>query len=132
MLALEDEETVFCSCAGQHKAAVIGARNICCVYLGRVFPSGCEVCSKKYAKICGFLIMGKSWELKSPTGVGKHNVQHALQRASKQSKNIVFDARYSRMHTNRLKFELRSQTRLIHSIKRLLLIEKSGKVIEIV
>lgn len=83
-------------------------------------------------KSADFLISGKYWELKSPTGAGKHNVQHSLQRAAKQSKNIVFDARFSRIHANRLKSELRSQMRLIHGIKRLLLVEKDGKVVEIV
>lgn len=100
--------------------------------LAEYFRADVKLVARNAQKSADFLITGKYWELKSSTGTGKHNVQHSLQRASKQSKNIVFDARYSRMHASRLKSELRLQMRLIHGIERLLMIEKSGKVIEIV
>lgn len=100
--------------------------------LAEYFQANVEFVARGAQKSADYLISGKYWELKSPTGVGKHNVQHTLQRASRQSKNIIFDARLSKMHASRLKYELRSQMRLIHSISRLLLIEKGGKVVEIV
>lgn len=100
--------------------------------LAEYFRADVKLVMRGMQKSADFMIMGKYWELKSPTGAGKHNVQHSLQRASKQSKNIVFDARRSKIHTNRLKFELHSQMQLIHGIERLLLIEKSGKVVEII
>ena len=33
------------------------------------------------------------WELKSPKGKGKNNIERQLQTGLKQSKNIIFDAR---------------------------------------
>lgn len=100
--------------------------------LTEYFQADVKFVARAAHKTADFLIAGRYWELKSPTGAGKHNVQHSLQRASRQSKNIIFDARYSKIHASRLKFELRAQMRLIHGIKELLLIEKNGKVVEIV
>lgn len=34
-------------------------------------------------------IRGRVWEMKSPTGNGKHTIQHQFSRANKQSKYIV-------------------------------------------
>ena len=48
-----------------------------------------------------FLINNKYWELKSPTGNGKYNLQHALRNAAKQSENIIIDARFSKIHINK-------------------------------
>ena len=78
-----------------------------------------------------FLIDHVFWELKSPTGKGKHNIQHILQDAARQSPNVICDTRYSKMHPSRIRCEVRRQFHVIRSIKRLVLIEKSGKVIEI-
>lgn len=78
-----------------------------------------------------FLIGNRYWELKSPTGDGKYNLQHTLRNAAKQSENIIIDARFSKMHINRLKNELSYQLKRSRNIKRLLLIDKQKNVVEI-
>lgn len=75
-------------------------------------------------------IKGLIWEIKSPIGKGKHNIQHALKYALKQSGYIVFDARRSRIHAARIKSELQRQYAFTPSMKRLLLIQKTGEIIE--
>lgn len=78
-----------------------------------------------------FLIDDVQWELKSPQGAGKNNVQRQLKYASKQSENIIISAKRSKLHINKIKGELAIQFKKTRSIKRLLLIDKTGKVIEI-
>ncbi len=79
-----------------------------------------------------FYAAGLYWELKSPTGTGKYNIQHLLHTAIQQSKNIVVDARFSKMNITRIKRELQYHSKITtKGIKNLLLITKDKKVIEI-
>ena len=78
-----------------------------------------------------FLIDGIIWELKSPTGVGKNNIQRQLQDAHHQSVNVVLDSSRSKMHSVRLKSQATFQFRRMPTLNRLLFISKAGKVIEI-
>ncbi|MBR0482674.1 hypothetical protein IJJ54_00995 [Candidatus Saccharibacteria bacterium] len=78
-----------------------------------------------------FKINGRFWELKSPVGKGKYNLQHALRNASKQSENIILDARLSKIHMTRIINELKRQYKISRGIKRLLVIDKHGSVIDI-
>lgn len=78
-----------------------------------------------------FLCAGLYWELKTPTGTGKYNLQHALRSAAKQSPNVIIDARFSKLHISKIKSELNYQLRRSDNIKRLLLIDKSQKVIDL-
>lgn len=80
-----------------------------------------------------FLIGKNYWELKSPTGTGKYNIQHLLHAAIQQANHIIVDARFSKMHINRVKNELTYHSKVTtKNIKKLLLIDKYGKVIEII
>ncbi len=99
--------------------------------LADYFKSDVEIVDRTNQKTADYLIRKTYWELKSSTGTGKHNIQHALQRAARQSQNIVFDARYSKMRIDRIKSELKYQLVLIHGIKKLLLVDKKGKVLVI-
>ena len=78
-----------------------------------------------------FLIKGKYWKLKTPTGKGKYNIQHALKSASKQAENIIIDARYSKLHITRIKNELRYEFKKVQKIKNILLIDKKKNVLAI-
>ena len=79
-----------------------------------------------------FKIAGIEWELKSPTGTGKNNIEHQLQAALKQSRCIVFDARRSKIHITKIKSELNRQFQLTKNIRRLILIDKNKSVIELI
>lgn len=77
-----------------------------------------------------FFCAGLYWELKSPIGTGKYNIQHALRSAAKQSSNIILDARFSKLHILKIKSELNYQFRKSNDIKRLLLIDKQRNIID--
>lgn len=78
-----------------------------------------------------FLINGVIWELKSPTGSGKNNIQRQLQDAHHQSKNVIIDARRSKIHGARIRSQVEYQFKIVRSVRRLLYISKAGKVFEI-
>ena len=82
------------------------------------------------AKSADILIGGTVFEIKSPIGKGKRNIQHTLMAALRQSKCIVFDARRSKLHMARITSELQRQYKLTASMERLLLIKKDRTVIE--
>jgi hypothetical protein len=69
------------------------------------------------------------WEIKSPLGKGKHTIEHQFQRAAKQSKSIVIDARRCKIHIAKIRSQVKYQTDKRQYIKRVLLIEKTGKVV---
>ena len=82
------------------------------------------------AKSADVLILGTIWEIKSPLGKGKRNIQHTLTDALRQSKCIVFDARRSMLHTTKIIRELQRQYNMTTSMKRLILIKKDRTVVE--
>ncbi len=53
------------------------------------------------------LIDNIEWELKAPTGDGKRNLQHTVSRAIKQSRYIIIDVRFSKLHISKIKSNLR-------------------------
>ena len=71
------------------------------------------------------------WEIKSPTGSGKRNIERQLQIAMKQSSNIVLDARRSKMHIASIRNRLQYQANLTKGLTRLLLITKAG-IVEVI
>lgn len=77
------------------------------------------------------LINKIEWELKTPTGSGKRNLQHTVSRAIKQSKYIIIDARFSSIHISKIKSHLSAEIKKNKQIKRLLLIDKQKNVVEI-
>jgi hypothetical protein len=81
-------------------------------------------------KTADIVVDGVDWEIKSPTGGGKRNIQHQLSRAIKQSPNIVFDARRSKIHITKIYRELDKQFKMTKTLKRLILITKTGEVVE--
>lgn len=79
-----------------------------------------------------FKIHNLYWELKSPTGSGKYNIQHLLHSAIQQSPNIIVDARFSKMHISKIKRELIYHSKITtKGIKNLLLITKDEKILVI-
>lgn len=99
--------------------------------LTQYFKADVQFIIRSNQKTPDFFINSQEWELKSPTGAGKRNIQRQLQTGIKQSQNIIFDARRSKIHIARIKNILNYQFRLAKSIKRIVLIDKSGNVIEL-
>lgn len=101
--------------------------------LSDYFKADVKFVPRSNQKTPDFLIKGLHWELKTPTGTGKYNIQHLLHSAIQQSKNIIVDARFSKMHISRIKNELSYHSNVTtKGIKHLILIAKDKKIIEIV
>jgi hypothetical protein len=73
------------------------------------------------------LIDGVLFEMKSPIGGGKRTLQTCLQRATKQSKNIIIDLRHTALKTDYCLSILNREFKLRSSIKRLIIITKSER-----
>ncbi len=84
----------------------------------------------KGAKNTDMRFNGVDWEAKSPLGNGKKTVEKQLQRAGKQSKNIIIDSRGTKLDDEYLEKELRKKYALVRSIKKLILIKKTGDTVE--
>ena len=77
-------------------------------------------------------IEGINWELKSPLGDSKNTIKNNLHTARKQSVNVILDLRRIKMHQTRAISNINYYFSSHHSqIKRLLVITKTGKIIEI-
>ena len=72
------------------------------------------------------------WEMKSPTGEGKYLISNTIQRAIKQSPNIIIDLRRAKRHETKCLRELQNEFAKSKSLKRLKIITKRGKVIDFV
>ena len=71
------------------------------------------------------------WEMKSPFGKSLRKVQDLLKRALKQSRNIIFDGRNSKLSDEIIVKELQRQVKLTRGIKRLIFITKEGEIVDI-
>ena len=97
------------------------------------FKSDIKFVPRSNQKTPDFLINGLHWELKTPIGTGKYNIQHLLHSAIHQSKNIIVDARFSKMHLSRIISELkRHSTLTTKGINNLIVITKNKKIIVII
>ena len=81
-----------------------------------------------------FEVNGEIWELKTPRGKGKYNIQHAMRSALRQSDRIVIDIRFHKMNATKAIRDIKHQAELSQSkLKRLIVITKfSKKVLEII
>ncbi len=72
------------------------------------------------------------WELKSPIGDGKRNIQNNLRKAKNQSENIIIDVARSRLTEAKAKSRIDEYLRKESSIiKRIKIITKDGAVVDI-
>ena len=70
------------------------------------------------------------WEIKRPTANSKYTIQHAFKSALKQSPNIIFDLRSSKLHQEQAKRKLEKFFNESKSVKRLIIILKSQKILD--
>ena len=97
------------------------------------FKTDIKFVPRSNQKTPDFLINGLHWELKTPIGTGKYNIQHLLHSAVQQSKNIIVDVRFSKMRLSRIVSELkRHSTLTTKGIKNLIVITKSKKILVII
>lgn len=73
---------------------------------------------------------GLEWEMKAPLGEGNQLMENTIQRAMKQSQNIIVDLRHTKRHQTKCLRELEKQFLSKKGIKRLKVITKSGKTLD--
>ena len=82
-------------------------------------------------KTADLKMLGVTWEVKSPTGNSKSTIGAQFRRASRQSNNIVLDTRRTKLNYDKIKKQIIIETKQRTSINKVILINKSGKVVEI-
>lgn len=101
------------------------------VLLLEYFQADIEFLPVSSLKTPDIKINSQKWEIKSPVGGGKYTIQRQFQRAAKQSPNVVIDARRIKIHIDRVRREVSYQAGLAKSVKQVLLIEKTSKIVRI-
>ena len=73
---------------------------------------------------------GLEWEMKAPIGEGKYLMANTIQKAVKQSHNVIVDLRRTKRHQTKCLRELENEFMKSGSLKRLKIITKSGKTLD--
>ncbi len=76
-------------------------------------------------------INGIRWEIKSPRGKGKKTIENNLRDARRQSRNIVVDLRRIKLHQQTAVARINYYISGPHRLRKILVITKAKKVIEI-
>jgi len=71
------------------------------------------------------------WEIKCPKGASKSTIGNQFQFASKQSKNIILDARNTKLDYEYIEKRIQIEIKKRSAIKKVILIDKFNNVIEI-
>jgi len=85
----------------------------------------------KGAKTPDIKMDGLLWEMKAPKNKGKHTLQNAFRKALHQSKNVILDLRRIKMANNKAVSELKQKFEIVKICKRLLIITKDGKLLDL-
>ena len=74
---------------------------------------------------------GVEWEIKSPIGSSSRTIENNLRNALKQSSNIIVDLGRIKQPEEKGLREIKKQAKLLHMLKRIIVITKSGKILEL-
>jgi hypothetical protein len=77
------------------------------------------------------VMLGVVWEMKSPKGKSRYTIQEQFKRGSKQARNLVIDTRRTKLDYEFIKKSVLFELTKRPYIKKLILIDKSKKVVEI-
>ena len=77
-------------------------------------------------------IEGLLWEIKSPKGEGKSLMKNTVQKACRQSCNVIVDLRRVKRYQEKCLSELNREFEYSRSLKRLKIITKNGSIIDLV
>ena len=76
------------------------------------------------------LMNGLRWEMKSPKGEGKYLMQNTIQKAVKQSRNVIVDLRRVKRSQERCLQELEKEFGSSKNLQKLKIITKSRKILD--
>ena len=83
------------------------------------------------SKSADFLVNGAVWETKSPEGGGNSTVGRQFHEASKQADRLILDLRRIKLPADKAKRQALARFEKAVNIKRLLLITKEGRLLDI-
>ncbi len=75
---------------------------------------------------------GIEWEIKTPIGEGKYLIPNTIQKAVKQSSNVIVDLRHTKRHQTKCLRELEKEFETSKSLKRLKVITKAEREIDFI
>ena len=75
-------------------------------------------------------MQGLDWEMERPKGQSAHTIKRAFKTASRQSVNIIFDLRSSKMPDEVNLPKLEKEFADLRSVRRLIIITKDGTIID--
>ena len=74
------------------------------------------------------IIMNRlKWEMKAPKGEGKYLINNTIQKAVKQSRNIIIDLRRAKRHQSKCLREIENEFKRSNSVDRIIVITKKSK-----
>lgn len=76
------------------------------------------------------LINDIPWEIKSPKGEGKSLMKNTLQKAVRQSSNIIIDLRRTKRYQSKCLSELQKEFAISRGARQLKIITKSGQILD--
>lgn len=86
----------------------------------------------KRIKSADLVADGVLWEVKSPTSDNLRVVQKRLREAIHQSRDVIFDSRrMKRLSNKQIQSEVEKWAVSLHSLRRLLYVNRAGEVIKI-
>lgn len=71
------------------------------------------------------------WEMKAPKGEGKALIKNTLQKAARQSENVIVDLRRTKRHQTKCLNEIKREFSNSKRIKRIKIITKAQKLLEL-
>ncbi len=85
---------------------------------------------RKGARTPDIRMNGFEWEMKSPKSNGKYTIEHSFRSALKQSPNIIFDIRNSKMPQAKCIVEIERRFNDFKKVKRVIIIARRNKLLE--
>lgn len=86
--------------------------------------------SIKGLRMPDIMINNVPWEMKSPTGNGKHTIKHNIQNATHQSNNIIVDLRRCGLPQDLAIRELEQRFELSKRLRNMMIITNDEKIID--
>jgi hypothetical protein len=83
------------------------------------------------AKTPDIRMNGLDWEIKSPTGKSRNTISNQMHRASQQASNLILDTSRTKLAEDLINKQLRKSLADHRSIKHLIVITKTGRIIDI-
>ncbi len=76
-------------------------------------------------------MLEREWEIKCPRGEGSSLIKNTLQKAARQSENVIIDLSRTKRHQSKCLREIRKEFVYSHRIKRIKVITKMRKVLDL-